>query len=36
MSDESVAVSEALTDADTGEVSCHSLTRELLPALESI
>ena len=33
---ESVAVAEALSHADTLEISCHSPTRILLPALESM
>ena len=33
---ESVSVTEALSHADTLEISCHSPTRVLLPALESI
>ena len=33
---ESVSVAEALTHADTLEISCHSPTRVLLPALESM
>ena len=36
MGAESVSVTEALSHADTLEISCHSLTRVLLPALESI
>ena len=33
---ESVSVAEAVSHADTLEISCHSLTRVLLPALESM
>ena len=33
---ESVSVAEALSHADTFEISCHSPTRVLLPALESL
>ena len=33
---ESVSVAEALSHADTLEISCHSPTRVLLPALESM
>ena len=33
---ESVSVAEALSQADTLEISCHSPTRVLLPALESM
>ena len=33
---ESGSVSEALSHADTLEISCHSPTRVLLPALESM
>ena len=33
---ESVSVTEALSQADTLEISCHSPTRVLLPALESM
>ena len=33
---ESVSVAEALSHADTLEISCHSLTRVLLLALESM
>ena len=33
---ESVSVTEALSHADTLEISCHSPTRALLPALESM
>ena len=33
---ESVSVSEALSHADTVEISCDSTTRVLLPALESM
>ena len=33
---ESVSVAEALSHADTLEISCHSHTRVLLPAPESI
>ena len=33
---ESVSVSEALSHADTLEISCHSPTRVLLPSLESM
>ena len=33
---ESVSVAAALYHADTLEISCHSPTRVLLPALESI
>ena len=36
MSVESVSVAEALSHADTLEISCHSPTRVLLPALESM
>ena len=36
MSVESVSVAEALSHADTLEISWHSPTRELLPALESM
>ena len=32
----SVSVAEALSHADTLEISCHSPTRVLLPALESM
>ena len=33
---ESVSVAKALSHADTLEISCHSPTRVLLPALESM
>ena len=33
---ESVPVAEALPHADTLQISCHSPTRVLLPALESM
>ena len=33
---ESVSVTTALSHADTLEISCHSVTRVLLPALESM
>ena len=33
---ESVSVAAALSHADTLEISCHSNTRVLLPALESM
>ena len=33
---ESVSVAEALSHADTLKISCHSPTRVLLPALESM
>ena len=33
---ESVSVTEALSHADTLEISCHSTTRVLVPAQESI
>ena len=33
---ESVSVAEVLSHADTVEISCHSSTRELQPALESM
>ena len=33
---ESVPVREALTHANTLEVSCHSITRVVLPDLESM
>ena len=33
---ESVSVAEALSHADTLEISCHSHTRVVLPALESM
>ena len=33
---ESVSVTEALSHGDTLEISCHSPTRVLLPALESM
>ena len=36
MGAESVSFVEALSHADTLEISCHSPTRVLLPALESM
>ena len=33
---ETVSVAEALSHADTLEISCHSPTRVLLPTLESM
>ena len=33
---ESVSVSDAFSHADTLEISCHSPTRVLLPALDSM
>ena len=36
MSVESVSVAEALSHADTLEISCHFHTSVLLPALESM